>query len=62
MWKARTVEQPKKEREIGEVLAVEHRFEIELDVCLAANQLRVAEQPEDTAVGNNSPQELGTRE
>ena len=53
------VEEAVEERKVGELLAFEDRFEVELDVGQAAEELRVTQDAEGLAVGHHAPEVLG---
>ena len=56
---AGAVTQPVKDTEIGEIVADEHRFQIEFDIWLAGEQRAIANQAQLKAVGHNAPDVIG---
>jgi len=60
--KSRPVKKPVKYSEIQEPLFLEYGFEVELDVSLAPDICRIAEKPEDFAIGDHPPDVFGAVE
>jgi hypothetical protein len=56
------VEQPVEDGELGELLTLQHRAQVELDVGRAGEAGRVAQQAQPLAVGDDAPELLGAVE